>query len=174
MSDIIFTQALQRKAKEYGLAKAEYLCYAAMRAAGIGINDAWNMAFQNTGQTWDKSRLKAEQQKLEGLDGVQRYIADIKKVNGEGEGDDMSADDLAKATSKEKILSDLLKARALTKASSKEWIDITAKIADYARIKQDEIKEEDTTIHYFIPVNYPTSCKDCLLHQNGKNTTSKM
>lgn len=95
-------------------------------------------------------------------------------MNGEGQGNDLSADDLAKATSKERILSDLLKARALTKPSSKEWIDITAKIADYARIKQDEIKEEDTTIHYFIPVNYPTSCKDCLLHQNGKNTTSKM
>lgn len=174
MSEIIFTQSFQRKAKDYGLAKAEYLCYAAMRAAGIGVNDAWNTAFQNTGQTWDKSRLKAEQQKLEGLDGVQQFIADIKKVNEGGEGNDLSADDLAKATSKERILSDLLKARALTKPSSKEWIDITAKIADYARIKQDEIKEEDTTIHYFIPVNYPTSCKDCLLQQNGKNTTSKM
>lgn len=174
MSEIIFTQSFQRKAKDYGLAKAEYLCYAAMRAAGIGVNDAWNMAFQNTGQTWDKSRLKAEQQKLEGLDGVQQFIADIKKVNEGGEDNDLSADDLAKATSKERILSDLLKARAFTKPSSKEWIDITAKIADYARIKQDEIKEEDTTIHYFIPVNYPTSCKDCLLQQNGKNTTSKM
>ena len=174
MSEIIFTQSFQRKAKDYGLAKAEYLCYAAMRAAGIGVNDAWNTAFQNTGQTWDKSRLKAEQQKLEGLDGVQQFIADIKKVNEGGEGNDLSADDLAKATSKERILSDHLKARALTKPSSKEWIDITAKIADYARIKQDEIKEEDTTIHYFIPVNYPTSCKDCLLQQNGKNTTSKM
>ena len=49
MSDILFTQTLQRKAKEYGLAKAEYLCYAAMRAAGIGINDAWNMTgFKDT------------------------------------------------------------------------------------------------------------------------------
>ena len=167
MSEIIFTQTFQRKAAGYGLKDARYLCYAAMRAAGVGINDAWNLTFQNAGLTWDKNRLKAEQQKLEGLDGVQKFIADIKKVNGGGEGDDMSADDLAKATSKEKILSDLLKARALTKASSKEWIDITAKIADYARIKQDEIKEEDSTIHYFIPVNYPTSCKDCLLHQNG-------
>lgn len=173
MSEIIFTQTFQRKAARYGLKDARYLCYAAMRAAGIGINDAWNLTFQNAGLTWDKNRLKAEQQKLEGLDGVQRYIADIKKVNGEGEGNDLSADDLAKATSKERILSDLLKARALTKPSSKEWIDITAKIADYARIKQDEIKEEDTTVNYFIPVNYPTSCKDCLIFQNGKNIHKK-
>lgn len=173
MSEIIFTQTFQRKAKDYGLARAEYLCYAAMRAAGIGVNDAWNMAFQNTGQTWDKSRLKAEQQKLEGLDGVQQFIADIKKVNGGGEGNDLSADDLAKATSKERILSDLLKARALTKPSSKEWIDITAKIADYARIKQDEIKEEDTTIHYYLPVNYPKMCKECLIWQNGEALNQK-
>ena len=102
MSDILFTQTLQRKAKEYGLAKAEYLCYAAMRAAGIGINDAWNMAFQNTGQTWDKSRLKAEQQKLEGLDGVQKFIADIKKVNGGGniEGKDFIRPSESKSTHK--------------------------------------------------------------------------
>lgn len=174
MSEIIFTQTFQRKAAGYGLKDARYLCYAAMRAAGIGINDAWNLTFQNAGLTWDKNRLKAEQQKLESLDGVQKFIEDIKKENeGSGETNEISADDLAKATSKEKILSDLLKARALTKPSSKEWIDITAKIADYARIKQDEIKEEDTTIHYYLPVNYPKTCKECLIWQNGKATGQK-
>lgn len=167
MSEIIFTQTFQRKAAGYGLKDARYLCYAAMRAAGIGINDAWNLTFQNAGLTWDKNRLKAEQQKLESLEGVQNFIADTKKENGGGSGE-ISADELAKATSKEKILSDLLKARNLTKPSSKEWIDITSKIADYARIKQDEIKEEDTTIHYYLPVNYPKTCKDCLIWQNGK------
>lgn len=167
MSEIIFTQTFQRKAKDYGLVRPEYLCYAAMRAAGIGINDAWNTAFQNAGLTWDKNRLKAEQQKLENLDGVKKFIKEIKK-EGRSESTEISADELAKATSKEKILSDLLKARNLTKPSSKEWIDITAKIADYARIKQDEIKEEDTTIHYYLPVNYPKTCKDCLIWQNSK------
>lgn len=174
MSEIIFTQTFQRKAAGYGLKDARYLCYAAMRAAGVGINDAWNLTFQNAGLTWDKNRLKAEQQKLESLDGVQKFIEDIKKENeGNGETNEISADDLAKATSKERILSDLLKARALTKPSSKEWIDITAKIADYARIKQDEIKEEDTTIHYYLPVNYPKTCKECLIWQNGKATGQK-
>lgn len=169
MSEIIFTQTFQRKAAGYGLKDARYLCYAAMRAAGIGINDAWNLTFLNAGQTWDKSRLKAEQQKLENLDGVQQFVAELKKEReSKSQTDEISADDLAKATSKEKILSDLLKARNLTKPSSKEWIDITSKIADYARIKQDEIKEEDTTIHYYLPVNYPKTCKDCLLWQNGK------
>ena len=169
MSEIIFTQTFQRKAAGYGLKDARYLCYAAMRAAGIGINDAWNLTFQNAGLTWDKNRLKIEQQKLENLDGVQQFIAELKKEReNKSQIEEISADDLAKATSKEKILSDLLKARNLTKPSSKEWIDITSKIADYARIKQDEIKEEDTTIHYYLPVNYPKTCKDCLLWQNGK------
>lgn len=171
MSEIIFTQTFQRKAAGYGLKDARYLCYAAMRAAGIGINDAWNLTFQNAGLTWDKNRLKAEQQKLENLEGVQLFISELKKEReNKSQIEEISADDLAKATSKEKILSDLLKARNLTKPSSKEWIDITSKIADYARIKQDEIKEEDTTIHYYLPVNYPKTCKDCLLWQNGKAT----
>ena len=169
MSEIIFTQTFQRKAAGYGLKDARYLCYAAMRAAGIGINDAWNLTFQNAGTTWDKSRLKAEQQKLENLDGVQQFIAELKKEReNKSQIDEISADDLAKATSKEAILSDLLKARKLVKQNSKEWLDMTAKIADYARIKQDEIKEEDTTIHYYLPVNYPKTCKECLIWQNGK------
>lgn len=169
MSEIIFTQTFQRKAAGYGLKDARYLCYAAMRAAGIGINDAWNLTFQNAGLTWDKNRLKAEQQKLENLEGVQLFISELKKEReNKSQIEEISADDLAKATSKEKILSDLLKARNLTKPSSKEWIDITSKIADYARIKQDEIKEEDTTIHYYLPINYPKTCKDCLIWQNGK------
>ena len=169
MSEIIFTQTFQRKAAGYGLKDARYLCYAAMRAAGIGINDAWNLTFQNAGTTWDKNRLKAEQQKLENLDGVQLFVSELKKEReNKSQIDEISADDLAKATSKEAILSDLLKARKLVKQNSKEWLDMTAKIADYARIKQDEIKEEDTTIHYYLPVNYPKTCKDCLLWQNGK------
>lgn len=169
MSEIIFTQTFQHKAAGYGLKDARYLCYAAMRAAGIGINDAWNLTFLNAGQTWDKSRLKAEQQKLENLEGVQLFIAELEKEReSKSQTDEISADDLAKATSKEAILSDLLKARKLVKQNSKEWLDMTAKIADYARIKQDEIKEEDTIIHYYLPVNYPKTCKDCLLWQNGK------
>lgn len=169
MSEIIFTQTFQRKAAGYGLKDARYLCYAAMRAAGISINDAWNLTFQNAGLTWDKNRLKAEQQKLENLEGVQLFISELKKEReNKSQIEEISADDLAKATSKEAILSDLLKARKLVKQNSKEWLDMTAKIADYARIKQDEIKEEDTTIHYYLPVNYPKTCKECLIWQNGK------
>ena len=174
MSEIIFTQTFQRKAAGYGLKDARYLCYAAMRAAGIGINDAWNLTFQNAGLTWDKNRLKAEQQKLENLEGVQLFISELKKEReNKSQIEEISADDLAKATSKEAILSDLLKARKFVKQNSKEWLDMTAKIADYARIKQDEIKEEDTTIHYYLPVNYPKTCKDCLIWQNGKAISPK-
>ena len=174
MSEIIFTQTFQRKAAGYGLKDARYLCYAAMRAAGIGINDAWNLTFQNAGLTWDKNRLKAEQQKLENLEGVQLFISELKKEReNKSQIEEISADDLAKATSKEAILSDLLKARKLVKQNSKEWLYMTAKIADYARIKQDEIKEEDTTIHYYLPVNYPKTCKDCLIWQNGKAISPK-
>ena len=47
-------------------------------------------------------------------------------------------------------------------------------IADYTRIKQDDLQVEDTTVHKYLPVNYPTSCADCLLFKNGKADIGKV
>lgn len=46
--------------------------------------------------------------------------------------------------------------------------ELLMRLADMERMKDKESEEEDTTIHYYLPVNYPTSHKDCLLWQNGK------
>ena len=46
--------------------------------------------------------------------------------------------------------------------------EVLMRLADLERMKDKESEEEDTTIHYYLPVNYPTSHKDCLLWQNGK------
>lgn len=46
--------------------------------------------------------------------------------------------------------------------------ELLMRLADLERMKDKESEEEDTTIHYYLPVNYPTSHKDCLLWQNGK------
>lgn len=169
MSKIIFTQTIQKKAKQYGLADPAYLCYAAMRAAGIGINDAWNVAFQNEGTLWPKERLKAEQKKLEELEGVRKYIADTK---GDGEQDEkageLSPEELARATSKEQILTDLVIARGKLPHGTKEWADLTKMIGEFTRIKQDEIQTEDTTVHYFLPLNMPHDYRDCIMFRNGK------
>ena len=61
--------------------------------------------------------------------------------------------------SKEQLLKDLVLARKKVSYGSKEWIDMTKQIADITQAKKDELKEEDTTIHYYLPL----TCDRCSL-----------
>lgn len=167
MSDIIFSRAIQQKAKEYGVAEAAYLCYAAMRACGIGINDAWNLTFQNKGITWSKEQLKHEQQKLESLAGVTRFIEEH-KLDGKVIQSKDSAELLARATNKESKLIELQTVLETLTPGSNEWLKVNQQIIDVSRMKQDEISTEDNTILHYIPVNYPNRCEECLIWQNGQ------
>ena len=47
---------------------------------------------------------------------------------------------------------------------SKEWLDTNKMIADITRMKQEEVKTEDNTVHYFIPL----TCHKCSLYINNK------
>jgi hypothetical protein len=48
--------------------------------------------------------------------------------------------------------------------------ELLMRLADLERMKDKESEESkaENLIHYYLPVNYPTSHKDCLLWQNGK------
>ena len=81
--------------------------------------------------------------------------------------EELTPEELAKATSKEKILKDLVLAQRKAKYGSPEWLKIVAAIADYNKIKQDEIDTDNNTVMYYLPVSYPTRCSDCLLNKNG-------
>ena len=63
-------------------------------------------------------------------------------------------------------------AQRTQKQGSPDWLKTTALIADYNKIKQDDIQVEDTTVHFYLPKNYPTSCKDCLLYKQRKEPKS--
>lgn len=156
-----------KKAKSYGMKDERYLIYADLRAVGWSITNAWNIAFNGIGSNWDAATRKREQNHLESLGSVQKRIEEVK---GERtmEKEDLTPEELAKETSKEKILKDLVIARRRYKEGSKEWTEQTKLIAEYSRIKQDDIQVEDTTVHSFLPVNYPTCCDDCLIFKNGK------
>lgn len=162
--DFILGTTPHRKKNAYGMKEVEYYIYACLRATGWSISDAWNVAFQNKGANWTKAALKAEQSKLEGLQSVQKCIAELSHTE---EKEKISPEELAKETSKEQILADLVIAKRGLKKGTKEWNDLTKMIADYSQIKKDELQVEDTTIHYYLPINYPTSCADCLLFKNG-------
>lgn len=66
---------------------------------------------------------------------------------------------LSKAT-KEETLKDLLIAKSKMRFGSKEWLDATKLIADLQQMKKEIVEDEDTTIHYYLPLN----CRNCELY----------
>lgn len=160
--------AVHKKVKALGMKDPRYYIYASLRGSGMGIRDSWAIAFQGYGFNWSKDVLEREMNKLESLESVQKRIAEVqgKKAENIAE-DELSPEELAKATSKEQILADLVIARRRMKEGSKEWGDYTKMIGDFAKIKQDELQTEDSTVHFFLPCNFPTGKNDCVLFKNG-------
>lgn len=147
---------------------AEYLIYADLRAAGWCMRDAWSVAFQGRGLNWDKAELEREMNKLESLPSVQKRIAEVQGKKAENlASDELTPEELVKATSKEEIMRNLVIAQRKQKFGSPDWLKTTVMIADYSKIKQDEIDTENNVIHYYLPCNYPTGKNDCLLFKNG-------
>lgn len=171
--DYKLSVAVHKIKKQYGMAQPEYVAYADLRAAGWSMTDAWLVAFNGQGLQWSKATLQSEMNKLENLESVQSRIKFLKEGRKNAAKDGISSEDLAKETSKEKILTDLVLARKNQKPGSKEWNDLTKMIADYNKIKQDEIPTEDTTVHFFLPERFPVSCADCPLKAAKKKKTEE-
>lgn len=161
------TADLIRKSRTYGMADVHYMIYADLRACGWTMRNAWMVAFNGYGVNWTKDMLEKEMNRLESLESVQKRIEEVmgKRTSDK---EDLTPEELAKETSKEKILKDLVIARRRYKEGSKEWTEQTKLIAEYSRIKQDDIQVEDTTVHFHLPVSYPNRCEECLIFKNGK------
>lgn len=156
------------------MASPEYKIYADLRAAGNAMRDSWAIAFQGYGFNWPKETLEREMNKLESLESVQKRIAEVQGKKAENENaEELSPEELAKATSKEQILKDLVLAQRKAKYGSPEWLKIVASIADYNKIKQDEIDTENNVVHYYIPLSMPRCCEDCIIFKNGQATFQK-
>lgn len=141
--------------------------YADLRRAGWNKSDAFYAAYRHIfGNALQKDQKRLIES-LENDNGVKQRI----DVGNTPHDDRLPLQDLAKETSKEKILSDLVLARKRTREGTKEWTDLTKAIADYAKIKQDDIKTDEQPIRYYLPVKYPRSCEECLIFQN-KQTSS--
>lgn len=158
---------------ETGIKSVEQLIYADLRSKGWSEADAFYAAYRDNYSHLPKGQQRMIMKKLENDKGVQ------KRMNGEtASGPDESKilpfEEIARETSKEKILSDLVMARKGSAEGSKEWSDLTKMIADIAKVKQDEIKTDEEQIKYFLPVHYPTSCKDCLIMLNNNKNGKKI
>lgn len=158
-----------KKAKALGMKDPRYYIYASLRGSGMPMRDCWAISFQGEGFNWTKDVLEREMNKLESLESVQKRIAEVQGKKAKNEDtEELSSEELAKATSKEQILKDLVLAQRKAKYGSPEWLKIVASIADYNKIKQDEIDTESTTCHFYLPVDYPSDCQSCLIFKNGK------
>ena len=158
-----------KKAKALGMKDPRYYIYASLRGSGMPMRDCWAISFQGEGFNWPKETLEREMNKLESLESVQKRISEVqgKKAKNENS-DELTQEELIKATSKEEILRNLVIAQRKQKFGSPEWQKTTAMIADYSKIKQDEIDTENNTVLFYLPVAYPRTCSDCLLFKNGQ------
>lgn len=132
-----------KKAKALGMKDPRYYIYASLRGSGMPMRDCWAISFQGEGFNWTKDVLEREMNKLESLESVQKRIAEVQGKKAKNENaDELTQEELIKATSKEEILRNLVIAQRKQKFGSPEWQKTTAMIADYSKIKQDEIDTE--------------------------------
>lgn len=69
-----------------------------------------------------------------------------------------------KLLSKEEVLQEALQTAMLLPKNDPKRVDVLMRFADLAQMKREEIKEEDTTIHYYLPL----SCNNCSLYLANK------
>ena len=73
-----------------------------------------------------------------------------------------------KLLSKEEVLQEALQTAMLLPKNDPKRVDVLMRFADLAQMKKEEIKEEDTTIHYYLPL----SCHNCSLYLANKKKNS--
>lgn len=157
-----------RKVARAAQLSCEELAFADLVAVGWDETDAFLLVFRK-GSTWIKKALNDEVAKLLANENVKQRIADTRRVLSEKQKEAIKQTSRKErnavvdtAMSKEQMLYDLQTAVAGMSPGSKEWLDTKKLIVDVTRMKQDEVAKDDSTIHYFLPVQYPTGCKDCL------------
>lgn len=146
----------------------ESMAFADLCATGWEPSDAYIVAFHK-GSTWIRRALKDEVERLLESEPVKNRIDESRNVLSKRQKDSIvrakdkeTAEVVNSALSKEQMLFDLQTAKSRMTVGSREWIDINKMIVDVTRMKQDEVQTENTTIHHFLPVQYPTGCHDCL------------
>lgn len=65
-----------------------------------------------------------------------------------------------KILTKEEVLQEAVQTALLLPKNDPKRVDVLMKFAELAQMKKEEIKEEDSTIHYYLPL----SCKNCSLY----------
>lgn len=117
------------------------------------------------GESWTQEALEKEARALLALPGAKQRIRDSKSgAPAPNDTDDEQDENIIEALSKDNMLKDLYYARKKMKRGSKEWLDVNKMIADITRMKQEEVKTEDRTVHFYVPL----TCHRCSLYKKSK------
>jgi hypothetical protein len=171
------SNALLKKCKTNKLKTPMHKAFCDLILAGWEKEDAyafsglWNPTYSVLMNIQDMNHLLKEDQ------GVVSYIdmkvkeAELlkKRVKKAAEAEEKVKEeikeiDMTTELSKEVQLKELLIAKGKHPVGSKEWLDIKKLIADLSKVKQDEIKEEDDVVHFYVPIQ----CHNCNLYMKGK------
>lgn len=178
--ELDITSKTQKAARTLHL-NAEQLAFADLIAVGWPTEDAWAVAIRK-GATWNRKAQQDAQEALMKNEGVQQRIDEIQSVLAQKQTDrireKMKEDKrglLERATNKEQKLIELqtLIENGGLKPGSTEYNKINDQIIQVSQMKKDDIKTEDNTKHFFLPVNYPTACENCLIHLNNLDKKNK-
>ena len=149
-----FSSKTKRLAKRAGLS-IEELAMSELMAIGWEQADAYLISF-NKGKSWSEETLKEESDKIVAIPAFKKHMQEVnvkikeeniaasKRISGED-------DTFIEQSSKEYTLRQLVSAREAFQPGSSDWLKINQQIIDVTQMKKDEIKEEETTIHYFLP-----------------------
>lgn len=171
-SEFNYPQKVVKEAVLYKLNPDE-LAIADLISCGWSAETAFRLVYR-VGASWLPEAVKKEAKTVSSKEGVRMRlkenrarvteadkakVEESKPVNAEGQ--DKA---ILETVSKENMLLDLVKARSKMVVGSKDWLDVNKMIADLTRMKQDEVKTEDTTVHFFLPIK----CHQCSLYVKNK------
>lgn len=142
--------------------------FADLMIAGWKDTDAYIAAFGYQ-VTLSDSYIKSQMRNIISDPNFSKYTneASGKKERMEIENrkeEDITLEEALSLATKEETLKGLIIAKSRMKSGSKEWLDATKLIADLQQMKKDVVEEEDTTVHYYLPL----TCNNCSLYQASK------
>lgn len=164
------SNALLKEVKKRKLPNPETKVFCDLIVAGWDKEDAyifsrlWNSTYSPLMNRQDMDKLLSENIFVSSyIDEKMKEVSAKKKKAAKEESKtviEVTETDIADELSKETQLTELIRAKKMHPEGSKEWLDIKKMIADITRVKQDEIKDEDDLVHFYLPLQ----CYNCSLY----------
>lgn len=174
---ILFSKQTKALAAKYGISVQD-LIFADLIAANWDAPDAYYIAYQTGTELSAAAIARATREKC-AIHGIKARIKELRKGVSPIEVDTSGCKSeskeerdkqlLQEALSKERMLIELRESQTKMQKGSKEWMEVNKLIAELGRMKHEEVKTEDNTVHFFLPA----TCDKCQLFLEHGNKNDK-